>query len=80
MNSKFEVEAFVDAIEAGTFLRLRPRRVLELARRGSLPGHPIGDGKRKVWRFRLSELSSAVVGGPYRLTDSSPLVPNTWRK
>jgi hypothetical protein len=53
-------EPFVDAIEAGRFLQLRPRRVLELARRGVLPAYPLGDGERRVWRFRLSELTSAV--------------------
>jgi hypothetical protein len=53
-------ERFVDAIEAGRFLHLRPRRVLELARRGALPAYPIGDGVRRVWRFLLSELASAV--------------------
>ena len=53
-------EPFVDATQAGEFLRLRPRRVLELARRGLLPAHPLGDGQRRVWRFRLSELASAV--------------------
>jgi hypothetical protein len=55
-----EPEPFVDAIEAGRFLRLRPRRVLELARRGVLPAYPLGDGERRVWRFRLSEVASAV--------------------
>jgi hypothetical protein len=53
-------EPFVDAIEAGKFLHLRPRRVLELARHGTLPAYPIGDGPRRVWRFLLSELTSAV--------------------
>ncbi len=53
-------EPFVDADEAGRFLSLRPRRVLELARKGIIPAHPLGDGLRKVWRFRLSELASAV--------------------
>ena len=53
-------EPFVDSEEAGRFLSLRPRRVLELARRGAIPAHPLGEGLRKVWRFRLSELASAV--------------------
>ena len=54
------LEPFVDAIEAGRFLGLRPRRVLELARCGALPAYPLGDGARRVWRFRLSELASAL--------------------
>ena len=57
-------EPFVDADEAAKFLSLARRRVLELARAGNLPGHPIGDGARRVWRFRLSELAAAVVSTP----------------
>jgi excisionase family DNA binding protein len=56
-----ELESFVDADEASKFLALPRRRVLELTRAGKLPAYPIGDGARRVWRFRLSELSAAVV-------------------
>ena len=59
LNSE-TLEAFVDADEAGKFLRLTRRRILELARAGRLPGHPIGVGTRRVWRFRLSELATAM--------------------
>ena len=55
-----EPEPFVDADEAGKFLTVNRRRVLELARARKLPGHPIGDGARRVWRFRLSELANAL--------------------
>jgi len=54
------LERFVDADEACKFLSLTRRRILELARAGKLPGHPLGDGVRRVWRFRLSELAAAV--------------------
>jgi hypothetical protein len=54
------LEGFVDADEAGKFLSLNRRRILELARAEKLPGHPIGDGAKRVWRFRLSELADAV--------------------
>ena len=53
-------ERFVDADEAGKFLSLTRRRILDLARARKLPGHPIGDGTRRIWRFRLSELAAAV--------------------
>ena len=49
-------EYFVGAEEAAKFLQLTPRRVKDLARGGTIPAHPIGDGARKVWRFLLSEL------------------------
>jgi excisionase family DNA binding protein len=54
------LESFVDADEAAKFLSLSRRRVLELARARKLPGHPIGDGSRRVWRFRLTELAAAI--------------------
>jgi hypothetical protein len=59
-----DFEPFVDAHRAAEFLSLRPRRILELARAAQIPGHPVGAGKRKQWRFRLSELAAAVASGP----------------
>jgi hypothetical protein len=56
-----EIEAFVDATRAAEFLLLTRRRVLELARAGKLPAHPVGDGVRRVWRFRLSEIADELV-------------------
>jgi len=55
------LEPFVDAAEAAEFLRLSRRRVLEMARAKEIPAHPLGYGKRKTWRFRLSELADALV-------------------
>ena len=46
------LEGFVDADEVGKFLPLNRRRILELARARKLPGHPIGDGARRVWQIR----------------------------
>ncbi len=54
-------ECFIDADEAAQFLSLTRRRILDLARSGRLPGHPIGNGARREWRFRLSELAAAIV-------------------
>ena len=59
MNSETP-ERFVDAAAVATFLSLTRRRVLDLARAGQLPAHPIGDGARRVWRFRLSEIAAAI--------------------
>ena len=60
-NEGVNPEPFVDADQAGIFLRLERRRVLQLARQGKLPAYPIGDGLRKIWRFRLSELAAAML-------------------
>lgn len=54
-------EPFVDVLRAAEFLSLRPRRVLELVRAGMLPAYPLGSGKRRRWRFRLSELAAALL-------------------
>ena len=53
-------EPFVDADQAAQFLSVTRRRILDLVRAGKLPGHPIGDGARRVWQFRLSELEVAI--------------------
>jgi len=66
-------EQFVDAVRAAEFLSIRPRQLLELARANALPGHPIGGGKRRVWRFRLSELAASVT----RKVDSRSAVPDS---
>lgn len=50
------LEPFVDAERAAQFLAMSRKSVLALARKGHLPGHPVGQGIRKVWKFRLSEL------------------------
>jgi len=54
------IEPYVDADRAAEFLSLTRRRVLEMARASILPGHPLGEGIRRVWRFRLSELHWAL--------------------
>ncbi|MGD1078382.1 MAG: helix-turn-helix domain-containing protein [Candidatus Sulfotelmatobacter sp.] len=55
-----EIEPFVDANRAADFLLITRRHLLELARAGEIPAHPIGAGKRKTWRFRLSEIADAI--------------------
>jgi hypothetical protein len=50
-------EQFVDENVIAAFLALKPRRVLELARKGELPAYGIGH-ERKTWRFRVSEVSA----------------------
>jgi len=56
----FTQEQFVDGQRAAEFLGLPRKTLLNLARRGTVPAHPIGDGMRHTWRFRLSELASWI--------------------
>lgn len=44
-------------VEAGEFLGLDDKTVTRWARQGYLPGHPLGEGKRRFWRFLEGELS-----------------------
>jgi hypothetical protein len=66
-----DIEPFVDATKAAEFLNLRPRRLLQLAREGFIPAYPIGSGKRRVWRFRPSELASALAEHRVKSTDAA---------
>ncbi len=60
MNSELILEPFVDATRAAEFLGIKPRRLLEMARARQIPGHPIGTGARRTWRFRLTEIAKAI--------------------
>jgi hypothetical protein len=53
-------EPFVDATKAAEHLSVTRRYLLDCARRGDVPAYRLGTGKRKVWRFRISELSDAL--------------------
>jgi hypothetical protein len=55
-----EIEPFVDAERAAAFIGLQRRRLMQMARAGEIPAHPIGTGQRRTWRFRLTELSQAI--------------------
>jgi excisionase family DNA binding protein len=55
-------EYYVDAGEAARFLGINRRTVLQMARDSLLPAHPLGDGRRKLWRFLLSELDEWMRG------------------
>ena len=60
-TSKQLPECFVDADALADHLSVTRRQVLEMTRRGIIPGHPLGIGKsRKVWRYKISEVESAI--------------------
>jgi len=58
MQTELIAEHFVDADCAANFLSIDRETLIRWARRGVVPGHPLGAGKRRVWRFRVSELST----------------------
>lgn len=46
----------LDATEAAKILRMNSRTLVRWARCGYIPAHPLGEGKRRIWRFFESEL------------------------
>jgi len=59
MEHSFQLmsEPFVNAERAAQFLDMPRKTLLGLARRGKLPAHGLpGKGRKKSWRFRISEL------------------------
>lgn len=49
-------EPYIEAGRAAAYLSMSRKTLLKKARAGRLPAHPIGDGRKKMWRFRISEL------------------------
>lgn len=65
MDAPTQFEPFVDASAVAGYLQVTRRQVLELTRRGIIPGYPLGtSSSRRVWRYKLSEIDAAVAAGP----------------
>lgn len=63
LSAPAEPEPFVSADRAASFLDMPRKTLLGLARRGKLPAHGLpGKGRKKNWRFRLSELDHWMQG------------------
>ena len=51
-------ERFVDAVSAASVLGINPKTLQRWSRQGILPAHPIGEGRRRYWRYLTSELDA----------------------
>jgi hypothetical protein len=59
--SPHQLERFVDANAVAEHLSATRRQVLQMTRRGIIPGHPIDPTVgRKQWRYKLSEVDVAL--------------------
>jgi excisionase family DNA binding protein len=56
LGSVLASEPYVEAGRAAAYLSTSRKTLLKKARAGGLPAHPIGAGRKKMWRFRISEL------------------------
>lgn len=50
------VNPLLNAEEAAQILQMDRRTLIAWARLGYVPAHPLGEGKRKLWRFLEHEL------------------------
>jgi excisionase family DNA binding protein len=57
------LEPYVSPEEAAVFLKIKRLKLIRMARSGSVPAHPLGTGKRRQWRFKLSELDKHMQHG-----------------
>jgi hypothetical protein len=71
-GSALAFEPYVDADRAAAFLSVQRKTILEWARRGAIPAHPFGTGKRKLWRLKISELANCSEEKRSRIEAGSP--------
>jgi excisionase family DNA binding protein len=65
------LEPFVSAAEIAAHLKVTRRQVLDMARKNHLPAHPVSFGsRRKMWRFKLSEVDEALSSGALKPANS----------
>lgn len=57
-NMAIDYEPYADADAVAEFLKVKRKTVLDWARRGVIPAHAWGRGRRKLWRFLISEVAS----------------------
>jgi excisionase family DNA binding protein len=55
-NTTFRSSKPLTPKDAASFLGLDEKTITRWCRKGYLPAHPLGEGKRKFWRLLESEL------------------------
>ena len=50
----------LNPVEAADLLQMDARTLVKWARLGYVPSHPLGEGKRRLWRFFEEELVTWV--------------------
>ena len=64
---------WLTAIEAARYLKVKPRTLLAWVRNGNIQAYALSGTKRRVWRFRRSDLDAALLAHPV-LESQSPTV------
>ena len=66
-------QTWLTAAEAAAYLKVKPRTLLLWVRQGKVKAFALSGTKRRVWRFRQSDLDAAVMESPV-LPSSAPTV------
>jgi excisionase family DNA binding protein len=64
--------------EAATYLKVKPRSLLQWTRQGKIRGHVLSGTKRRLWRFRREDLDSSLLSEP--VVSCQPLTVLTERE
>jgi excisionase family DNA binding protein len=52
---------WLTAAEAATYLRIKPRTLLQWVRIGKVRGFALSGTKRRIWRFLIADLDAALL-------------------
>jgi excisionase family DNA binding protein len=64
LNSTLIPQTWLTASEAAAYLKVKPRTLLLWVRQRKVKAYALSGTKRRVWRFRQSDLDAAVLESP----------------
>ena len=71
----FPHNTWLTATEAAAYLKVKVRTLLLWARQGKLKAYALSGTKRRVWRFRVEDLDSALMASPVLLSPAPSVRP-----
>jgi excisionase family DNA binding protein len=66
---------WLTAMEAGAYLKVKVRTLLLWVRQGKVKAFALSGTKRRVWRFRLSDLDAALLESAVLPSQSPSVLP-----
>jgi excisionase family DNA binding protein len=74
-NQSISVSDWLTATEAGKYLKVKPRTLLLWVRQGKVKGFALSRTKRRVWRFRQTDLDAALLDSAVLLFEPPSVRP-----
>jgi excisionase family DNA binding protein len=62
---------WLTAEEAAEYLKVKKRSLLLWTRQGKVRGYALAGTKRRIWRYRKSDLDAALLANPVIVSDVS---------